>query len=441
MSKLATVLLVLAAAGLIVFVATTSNWRLSEGRLKAAGSPLFDFDPYEISNIKIKNGDQSFRLKRVDADWIVSTGTDDVAAPEAMKQLFESALGTIILDRIDASELRDDKNLSGYGVQKSSLQIDFKGDKPPSLLVGKSSVDGTRNYVSFENSKTVFLIPNDLVRLITEPPSSFRDRRLTTIAPDTLKKLEIRRANTILELDRSPTGWRILKPVNTPADEVAVGKLVDQILHLRLKEFVNNPTTDPILTGTAGEKACIKLYQEGDTAPSTITIGQPAPDGGYYVRLEPRHIECRIPDKNLEFLSTDMNLLRDRSTARLNPDLIDLVRISTAGAQREIKRSPATQQADTIPRLVEILRTTKVIKFLPATPVELEKHYLNTPLHRLTFLSVISENTPESPAGEQVVLDLAIGAPLPDGSVPIHIIGSPEIFLVPSTILKALTPP
>jgi len=120
-----------------------------------------------------------------------------------------------------------------------------------------------------------------------------------------------------------------------------------------------------------------------------------------------------------------------------------LVRICNSGVQLEIKRSSVRDEksAQAINHLVEILQATKVITFLPATPVELEKHNLNTPLHRLTFLSVVSENTPESPAGEQVVLDLAFADPLPDGSVPIHITGSPEIFLVPASILKALTAP
>jgi len=442
-NKLATALLLLVATGLIIFVATTAKWRLSEARLKVAGSPLFTFEPSQITSIIIKNGDLSFILKRADSEWVVATETEDIAAPEAMKQLFQSALGALVLDRIDASEIRDDSALTEYGVLKSSLQIDFKGDKGPSLLVGKSSADGTRHYVSFKDSKTVFLIPTDLVQLIMEPPSSFRDRRLTTIDPSRLNRLEIRRANTTLELDRSPTGWRIVKPINTPADESAVAKLVDQILRLRLKEFVNNPTTDPLLTGTAGEKAHISLYQEGDTEPSTITIGQPSPNGGYFTRIEPRHIECRILDKNLEFLTTDITELRDRSTAHLNPDLIDLVRISNAGVQREIKRSSGNEGGDSqsINELAHILKATKVISFLPATPTELDHHHLNTPLHRLTFLSVVSENTPESPAGEQVVLDLAIAAPLPDGSVPIHITSSPEIFVVPSSILKALTAP
>ena len=69
MNKLATALLLLVATGLIIFVATTAKWRHSDARLKVAGSPLFTFEPSQITSIIIKNGDLSFLLKRVDSEF------------------------------------------------------------------------------------------------------------------------------------------------------------------------------------------------------------------------------------------------------------------------------------------------------------------------------------------------------------------------------------
>ena len=64
MSRIATLLLVLAATGLVVFVGTTHRWRFSTERVIQPGSALFQFDPEEITGISIKNGDQSFRIQR-----------------------------------------------------------------------------------------------------------------------------------------------------------------------------------------------------------------------------------------------------------------------------------------------------------------------------------------------------------------------------------------
>ncbi|MFM8716212.1 MAG: DUF4340 domain-containing protein, partial [Spartobacteria bacterium] len=192
MNRIATILLLLAATGLAVFVGTTHRWRFSTERVIQPGTALFDFDPDDITGISIKNGDQSFRIQRSEDGWRLTKGLDDSASPEAVGALIQAALQTPVLDRIDASEIRDDKNLSGYGVLKSSLQIDFKGDKPPSLLIGKTSPDGSRQYVSFENSKTVYLIPKDIVRLLTLPIENYRDRRILPLDPAQIERVVFR---------------------------------------------------------------------------------------------------------------------------------------------------------------------------------------------------------------------------------------------------------
>jgi hypothetical protein len=58
MSRISTILLLLTAIGLAVFVGTTHRWRFSTERVIQPGSALFQFDPEDISGISIKNGDQ-----------------------------------------------------------------------------------------------------------------------------------------------------------------------------------------------------------------------------------------------------------------------------------------------------------------------------------------------------------------------------------------------
>ncbi|MFM8981531.1 MAG: hypothetical protein ACKOLA_01255, partial [Spartobacteria bacterium] len=74
----------------------------------------------------------------------------------------------------------------------------------------------------------------------------------------------------------------------------------------------------------------------------------------------------------------------------------------------------------------------------PATPGELAAASLTPPPSRLEFLSVLSENTPEALAGEHPVLSLAIGPPQADGTIPVHIEGTPEIAFVPASFLNRL---
>ena len=63
--------------------------------------------------------------------------------------------------------------------------------------------------------------------------------------------------------------------------------------------------------------------------------------------------------------------------------------------------------------------------------------------HQGTFILRIEDtdaarNTPEALAGEHPVLSLIIGSPQPDGTIPVQIVGSPEISFVPASFLNNL---
>ncbi len=437
MSRIATIFLLLLAIGLAVFVGTTERWRSSPERTIQPGSPLFDFDPEDIPHIRITNGDQSFRIKREEGGWILETTTPDTANPEAVAAIFKTALSTPVLDRIDPSEIQDKQNLATYGVLKSTLQLDFKGDRPLSLLFGKVGADGNRTYVAFEKSNAVYLIPNDLAKLIAMPSDNFRDRRLVPIDPDRVRRIEIVRGSTTLELENKGRGWQIIKPLDAMANNEAVTALLQKWSDLRLASIDQSNKKTEASTSPVDQLSEIRFFSENLLEPSIISIGKPSPDGFFPVRLQHRNISGSAPPALAELITIDLDQLRDRSLARLNPDLVDLIRWNDGGTKTEIRRHEG-RWSGAIEKFFQILAATKSSRYAPATPAELAAASLTPPPSRLEFLSVLSENTPEALAGEHPVLSLAIGTPQADSTIPVHIEGTPEIAFVPASFLNHL---
>ncbi|MFM8981346.1 MAG: DUF4340 domain-containing protein, partial [Spartobacteria bacterium] len=417
MSRAATIFLLLLAIGLAVFVGVTERWRFSVERTIQPGSALFDFDPDDIRYISIKNGDQSFRIKREEDGWILDTQTPDAANPEAVDAIFKTALSTPVLDRIDPAEIRDQQNLATYGVLKSSLQLDFKGDRPLSLLFGNTGPDGNRTYVSFEKSNAVYLIPNDLSKLITLPLDNFRERRVAAIDPERVRRIEIRQGATSLELENNGRGWRIIKPLDAAADNEAVAELLKKWSALRLASFDQSSKKTESSSAPFDQVSEIRIFSEDMTEPTIVSIGKTLADGFVPVRLQPRNIGGTAPPALAEATAIDLDQLRDRSLARLNPDLVDLIRWHDGGTKTEIRRHEG-RWSGAVEKFFQILAATKSSRYAPATPAELAAASLTPPQSRLEFLSVLSENTPEALAGEHPVLSLAIGAPQSDGTIP-----------------------
>lgn len=439
MSRVATILLFLAATGLVVLVGTTHRWRTSPERVIQPGTPLFQFDPADIRFISIKNGDQSFRLLPENGVWIFESNLRDTASPVAVAALFRTALETPVLDRIDSGEIADTENLADFGVLKSSLQLDFKGDRPLPLLFGKTSADGNRTYVSFENSKTVYLIPDSLAKLITRPPDSFRDPRLAVFDPDRVRRIEIRKGLSIIELENKGRGWRIVKPLDAAADETEVRSLLDAWQSAKFSSF-QVPASPDSAPSPVEPRAEIRIYTEESAAPLVLSLGEPLPGDLVGVKVQPRNISGTAPIALEKSASVDLTTLRDRALARPNPDLVDLIRWTDSEVTRSIQRVTGgwSAPAESVEKIFRALAETKATRYAPATPAELAACELDHSPSRLEFLSVLFENTPEALAGEHPVISLAIGSAQPDGSVPVHIEGTPEIAFVPASFLDSL---
>lgn len=441
MSRWATVFLLLAAMAVIVCVLVFVPLKAHGG--KAVGSALFAFDPDDIGQIKITNGNEVLELRRTDDGWYMGPEPKDRASVDAVRRLIESALGTAVLDRIDAGEIEDRDQLSTYGLKKSRVQFDFRGDRDLPLLIGKNAADESRLYVRFEDSKDIYLIPDELVNLILTSPQDFRDRMPARLRPDRVDHIKISRPAGEVELKREASGWQIIKPLTAPADTAAVESLVGNILRMRIEGFES--TADPGSMGLSEPVAEVRLFGGGEDTPETIRVGKPAPAGGVFARLEPRGVTVRLPASIQDVLGFDLASLRDNSLLRLNLDLVDMIRVTTDSTRFELKRKgdgwvigDKPVRAAAVQQMVDALAAVKATGFEPSTVVGLEKSGLSKPALAVEFFAVVSENTPEITAGNQLVTGLKFGSKREAGLVAVLKAGSPEIAMVPETILASV---
>lgn len=441
MSRTATVLLLIAAIAVLVFTAVFVP--LTKGVAKPVGAALFDFDPDDVSLIKITNGDDVFELRRTEGGWLTGPEPKDRASVEAVGRLIKTALSTPVLDRIDAGEIGDRDQLSAYGLKKSRVQFDFRGDRDLPLLIGKDAADESRTYVRFENSRDIYLVPDALINMILSSPQDFRDRMPVRLRPDRVDHIVLTRPVGVIELKREATGWQILQPLTARASDSAVESFLDKLLRIRIEGFETSAEAGGM--GLAEPAAEVQLYGEGDRIPETIRVGAATPKGGVYAELEPRGVTAVLPSSVLETLALDLSSLRDKALAHINLDLVDRIRVTTPSSSFTLQRKGEgwggggrRASSAAVQRMVEALAMVKADAFKPATSDVLEKTGLANPSLQVEFFSVVSENTPETSAGSQLVAGLKFGKPQADGLVPALMTGSSEIAFVHDKILGAI---
>lgn len=439
MSRAATIFLVAAAVAAAVFAAIFIPLR--HGADRPVGSPLFDFDTDAVRSIKITNGDKVFELKKSENGWMIGPEPVDRASAEAVGRLIAAAKGTPIVDRIAAGEMSDRDRLSEYGLRKSTVQFDFKGDRDHPLLIGKDAASEKLIYVRFEDSREVYLIPDDLVSMILAPAQDYRDRMMFRLRPDRVGRLVIRRPSGEIELRRDGGDWKIVRPLSARAGGPAVAEFLKKLLGMRIEGF--DPSDEPSATGIAEPVAEVQAFGDGELEPEVMLLGAEAPGGGRHAWLSPRNAGALLPSTIMDLLAVDPASFRDPAIARINPDMVDKIRISSPENSFEIARDGggwktggrAVSEA-AVDRMLAALADAKAVRHEAATDAALEKSGLVHPALNVGFYSVVSENTPESPAGEQAIAEFAFSRAGADLAV--HEAGSPEIGFTGTSVLDSI---
>jgi hypothetical protein len=100
MSRRATVFLAATALALAISVLIYTVLGSGAG-VRTAGMALFSFDPEDILEVKVTDGEESFEIKKSDLGWQIGPQPLDQASAAAVKKLIECARATHLMDCLD----------------------------------------------------------------------------------------------------------------------------------------------------------------------------------------------------------------------------------------------------------------------------------------------------------------------------------------------------
>lgn len=440
MSRLATILLVLLAAGAATFLFVVEpRWESTRERL-ATRDFVFNVDPGAVRGVRIATGDDSFELTRGEDGWRVGPKPRDAASPEKVGKLLAAAVNLRVHDVIRAAELTGDRDLGDFGLAKPRNRLDLLGDGEATLFFGKDAAAEGRIYVRRSDSNDIYVVDDTLQQLAFRSAQDFRDRRLSSVAPERVDRFTIKRDGGEITLERGGQGWRIMKPFRARADEAAVNRLLGEVLGLSIQEFVADESNE--LGGQA--RAEIVLELDDSARPLALRLaGPPAADGSVTAQFTARDSIYKLPGRTWSLLQTSPDDLRDRRLVALNLDTIDAVRLRDGDRTRQIERAGEAWReegrdvpASVLEELARAVSEAKVGRYLPLTAENLRATGLDQPRGEIAFDAWLSENTPETTAGRRPVVTVAIGKH--DGpSVYVRVNDEPEICVIPAETLNA----
>jgi hypothetical protein len=201
-------------------------------------------DDLEDIDITAEGGNRS-RLRKIDGEWrIVEPVSTEADEGELLS--ITSALPDLEIQRVVEEKPSD---LKRYGLEPPRIEVSFRGEgdkEPRRLLIGDRTATGSELYARTPDNPRVFLLPATTDSTFNKNAFALRDKSVLKFERDKVTGLTLTSKAGTIELAKSGTEWRIVKPIAARADFGAVEGVVERLNSLRMQGIASLEGTNEL---------------------------------------------------------------------------------------------------------------------------------------------------------------------------------------------------
>ena len=240
-----------------------------------AAPSVLKVDESSITKVELKKKDAApIVLAKSGSDWKITEPKEYGADQTAVS----GVLSTV--SSLNSDRLVEDKgtDLQRYGLSSPALEVDVteKDNKTQRLLLGDETPTGSAVYAAVAGDPRIFTIASYHKTSLDKGVNDLRDKRLLTVSPDKVGRLEITGKNGDIEFGRNKDDWQILKPKPMRADTYAVSGLVSKVTDARMDLSGSDSATKEADAAFAKGTpiATVKLTDESSTQQLQLRKGK-----------------------------------------------------------------------------------------------------------------------------------------------------------------------
>jgi hypothetical protein len=434
--------LVLAALGVTTWLL---EFRGADERHKAEAAkdkPL-QFERAGLKAIVLSRAGAPIRLQRDGDTWTIREPLVAPVDKDAMEGLL-SALETGRIERRLGAVA--DRKPYGLDPPVATVTLETSAGGPQVLALGETSPIGGSIFALLPGGKEVAVVSAALGDLEKKDLIGLRDKSLLSFDPWKVKSLTIERGQETIALEKPADGWKVVRPVEAPADGPTVTDLLSAVERMRAASYVTEKAGDADLKtyGLATPSARLTILQEGWDASRSILFGGVSAKTRYAMTAG-RDAVVTVADDIWPKVTTALFDLRRKEVLGLSQYRINSVSVARDGGPALVlarqkdsgwKASglvTGTLKNDSVDLLLRDIADVKAVAFedQPAAP-RLDALSARPPL------DVTLEQDKESEGGEAGRQHLVFGAIGKDKRMPVRDLAWRPIFLADGAMLERI---
>jgi hypothetical protein len=238
----------------------------------------------KIDEIRVhsESGDSTV-LKKDKDGWKIA---DPLTAPA---QESEASGIASALSQLEVARVVDENpaSLVDYGLGAPRIEIQFKaaGDKDfKTLQIGQKTPAGANLFAKRASDKRVFTIGSFQEQTFNRSTFDLRDKTAIKFDRDKVDRIEVSADNKTLELAKSGSDWKIVKPVQALSDATVAEGLIGKVQSAQMKSIVSDNVNAADLKKYGLDKPTATVTFSLGSAKASLLVGGKSGDGSLYAR-------------------------------------------------------------------------------------------------------------------------------------------------------------
>ena len=247
-----TLILVVVLAGLgsyIYFVDSKRPASSADGSSETKGK-VFTVEADKINELRITYQGETSLVRKDAAGWkLIEPVQVDADPPEAIG--VTTALGNVDIVRVVDENPTD---IEQFGLAKPNITVEFKaeGGASGTLKLGNKNATQSGVYALKNDEKRVFLVSAFQETTFNRTPFDLRDKKILKFDRDKADSLVLAKGSSSLELGRSGTEWKVIKPVASRSDYSAIEGFISRLSSANMSKMLEeNPKDRPSTASTS----------------------------------------------------------------------------------------------------------------------------------------------------------------------------------------------
>jgi hypothetical protein len=206
-----------------------------------AKKKVFSYEADKITQLQVKSQTETTVLRKD------SAGTWSIVQP-AQAGADRNSVTDVVTNVANLEEERVvDENatdLTAYGLAEPRVDLTFHVDgekEPKRVLFGDKNPTSMGIYAKLPGDNRVFLVSNTLETTLNKSAFDFRDKTALKFEQEKVTSIELASRDQTIRLEKTGTEWKLVKPVQAPADFISVNGLLGQLQSAQMTALKERP--------------------------------------------------------------------------------------------------------------------------------------------------------------------------------------------------------